>query len=316
MALMDVFIGSSKEGEPIAKKVRESLQDYLKHRASFTVWSDNFFALNVSAFENICKKSAFYDFAVLIGTKDDASTVRSDRYMTMRDNVLFEYGVFSGAIGRSKTFILIEKGAKVPSDLDGITLPFFENDVDDLKKKCINIAQRMEQESKISRISLMPSTASAISYYQNFLKPVSNILYCEKRIVVGGSEKTVDPRTDKLEIILPSVLKEDLKPSATVFTRKHNYVEAAVLSNPRSYPFYYKDCGTKQRLLDIPTCLNSSSIAIDLFIGKDFVGETEEMRMHCEKEIINFKNTISYLIERDDYAKELVVITKEQEYKE
>jgi predicted nucleotide-binding protein len=37
-----------------------------------------------------------------------------------RDNVVYEAGYFAGKKGRNRTFIILEKGAKLPSDLNGI----------------------------------------------------------------------------------------------------------------------------------------------------------------------------------------------------
>jgi predicted nucleotide-binding protein len=41
-----------------------------------------------------------------------------------RDNVVYEAGYFAGKKGRDRTFIIQEKGAKLPSDLNGI--PYHE----------------------------------------------------------------------------------------------------------------------------------------------------------------------------------------------
>ena len=43
------------------------------------------------------------------------------RQASPRDNVVFEAGLFGGALGMRRTFILHANGAKLPSDLLGLT---------------------------------------------------------------------------------------------------------------------------------------------------------------------------------------------------
>lgn len=64
---IDVFIGSSTEGLDIAEKVKK----YLSGKVNCKIWSDNFFDINVSTLDLLCKKLIGFDFAVFIGKKDD-----------------------------------------------------------------------------------------------------------------------------------------------------------------------------------------------------------------------------------------------------
>ena len=50
-----------------------------------------------------------------------------------RDNIVFELGLFMGALGRSRTFLVQPRGAglKVPSDLMGITPLTYEAGLSD-----------------------------------------------------------------------------------------------------------------------------------------------------------------------------------------
>jgi preprotein translocase subunit SecD len=67
------------------------------------------------------------DFAVLIVTGDDIIESRGQTHATPRDNVIFELGLFMGALGRQRTFIVADQESKprMPSDLAGLTwLPY------------------------------------------------------------------------------------------------------------------------------------------------------------------------------------------------
>lgn len=63
-------------------------------------------------------------FAVVIITGDDEGRLKADTSKGLRDrgrqNVVFEAGVFMGALGRSKVAILLEEGVEQPTDLNGV----------------------------------------------------------------------------------------------------------------------------------------------------------------------------------------------------
>lgn len=70
------------------------------------------------------------DFAVLLMTADDTTASRGRRKASPRDNVVFELGLFMGALGRDRTFVVSPKGVdlKLPTDLLGVTNVMYEND--------------------------------------------------------------------------------------------------------------------------------------------------------------------------------------------
>lgn len=61
--------------------------------------------------------------AVVILTSDDVAAARSkpdEKELRARQNVILEFGYFVGRLGRKRTFALVEKGVKLPSDMDGL----------------------------------------------------------------------------------------------------------------------------------------------------------------------------------------------------
>jgi hypothetical protein len=62
------------------------------------------------------------DAAILIATPDDQAIVRTKKWDQMRDNVLFEYGLFAGSIGRAKCGLILpdSKDFRIPSDFLGV----------------------------------------------------------------------------------------------------------------------------------------------------------------------------------------------------
>jgi hypothetical protein len=123
-----VFIGSSVEGLSIA----EAIQLNLDYTCEVTLWSQGVFGLGEGTLESLVDRLDSFDFAVLVLTPDDVTTSREDTTPSPRDNVLLELGLFVGAIGRKRTFIVYDRGAtlKLPSDLAGVTPATFQRHLD------------------------------------------------------------------------------------------------------------------------------------------------------------------------------------------
>ncbi|MFO1113447.1 MAG: nucleotide-binding protein [Rhodospirillales bacterium] len=118
MAKPSVFIGSSLEGLSIA----EAVFMHLEHETIPKLWTNKLFtpgSYPLDILENKLKKSSF---AVLIASPDDEITKRGATLSAMRDNILFEFGLFAGALGRRRAFFICPSNPPIglPSDLFGI----------------------------------------------------------------------------------------------------------------------------------------------------------------------------------------------------
>ncbi len=116
-----VFIGSSSESKPIADQLQERLAD----SADVDVWDQNVFTPNTSIFESLIEIADKYDFAVFVFAKDDDTIIRGRRKGKVRDNVLFEYGIFAGRLGKDRVVIVMPESSRkskvvLPSDLLGV----------------------------------------------------------------------------------------------------------------------------------------------------------------------------------------------------
>jgi len=301
-----LFIGSAKSSEDYAKRVRH----YLDNTADCTVWSDRFFELNVGTLDNLCKKLTSFDFAVFIGSKDDLTVAKKQVFETIRDNVLFEYGLYTGALGPQRTFLLVEEGAKVPTDLSGVSLLFFDSD-ESLHSACEKLRLVIEAETNDrTRVSLLPSTAIAIAYYQNFLHPICcDINASNSAVMLGNSEESVRYTEAEVAVILPERLYPDTKQYAGIYYKKHNYKECdIVLSPPRKRPVFMDFADNCLKIYDVPTILNAAYLAVDLFMGTDYIGRKEDKEKCLGKELQNFKKTLELLIGNDPVSKEYAKI--------
>jgi predicted nucleotide-binding protein len=68
-----------------------------------------------------------YDFAIVVVTPDDTTTMRGMSAPAPRDNLLFELGLFAGALGRARTFLVLpaDSPPRLPTDLSGVTTTSF-----------------------------------------------------------------------------------------------------------------------------------------------------------------------------------------------
>lgn len=123
-----VFVGSSSE----AKSLADVFCDVLGSRATMIRWwQAPEFTNGVGTIESLMSAVDIYDAGIFIFSPDDAIQSRGKKGYSARDNVLFEYGLFLGRLGRGSTFAFVhepvgvKKTVKVPSDLAGIHLDRF-----------------------------------------------------------------------------------------------------------------------------------------------------------------------------------------------
>jgi hypothetical protein len=143
-----MFVGSSSEGRSVAQQ----LQRGLAHVAKCRLWTQGVFELSESTLSSLLEATRSADFAVLILTADDLLTKRGQHTRVPRDNVLLELGLFMGAIGHQRTFIVHNRADKIelPSDLAGITAATYSADTDDelevaLGEVCTKLERAMQR---------------------------------------------------------------------------------------------------------------------------------------------------------------------------
>lgn len=115
-----LFIGSSGEHLAAAYAVQENLD----HDAEVTVWSQGFFQLSQSTLGSLIHSLKSFDFAAFIFAPDDVATIRGLENRVPRDNVIFELGLFMGALGPGRVFFIVPRGGDamhLPTDLLGVT---------------------------------------------------------------------------------------------------------------------------------------------------------------------------------------------------
>ncbi|SHJ08693.1 Predicted nucleotide-binding protein containing TIR-like domain-containing protein [Clostridium cavendishii DSM 21758] len=112
-----VFIGSAVESINIAKTIQKSLQ----YSCYCETWAQGIFKPSNTALESLIEALDIFDFAIFVFSPDDISKIRDKAYTIVRDNVLFETGLFIGRIGRRRVFYLAPDRVELhlPTDLFG-----------------------------------------------------------------------------------------------------------------------------------------------------------------------------------------------------
>lgn len=121
---MEVFLGSSSEAkdfmEEIALKVQELGHDTL-------MWTDTgkgIFVPGTNTIDALIEITKRVEAAIFIFNADDKKWNENsslEETSTVRDNVLLEYGLFVGALGKSKVCFVCKNHPEVASDLKGVT---------------------------------------------------------------------------------------------------------------------------------------------------------------------------------------------------
>ncbi|HDX8427771.1 TIR domain-containing protein [Aeromonas veronii] len=126
-----IFIASSSENHDLASACNQNLD----RCAEGTVWS-NVFEPGGSTLASLTNTANNVDFALFIFSPDDLTRIRGESKLTIRDNILFELGLFIGAIGQERCFILKPRNIKdlhIPTDILNLNTQTYNNErLDDL----------------------------------------------------------------------------------------------------------------------------------------------------------------------------------------
>ena len=119
-----LFIISSTEALEIAHEIQSQLQ----HDVFSAVWDQGVFFAGGYPLEALEKAVSESDFAVAIAQPDDIVESRGTKQPTLRDNVLFELGIFMGRLTRHRAILVHPrvKDLKLPSDVHGLTLVSYD----------------------------------------------------------------------------------------------------------------------------------------------------------------------------------------------
>jgi hypothetical protein len=140
-----VFLGSSGQQTKLLNAITRGLEDV----ADVEPWTTTFNP-GMSTLERLVELSHQVDFAAFVFAQDDwtSTDAAESGQASPRDNVVFEAGLFGGALGIRRTFILHADGAKLPTDLLGLTAVRYDPATSAAEVRAINQKLRKAIESE------------------------------------------------------------------------------------------------------------------------------------------------------------------------
>jgi Predicted nucleotide-binding protein containing TIR-like domain len=150
-----IFLGSSGQQE----KLLEGLTRGLEEVARVDPWTTSFNP-GTTTLERLVELAHQVDFAAFVFARDDwtssssaASSAPAAGQASPRDNVVFEAGLFGGTLGMRRTFILHSNGAKLPTDLLGLTsIRYGETTPSQMRVINEKLRKAIEDQGPIARI--------------------------------------------------------------------------------------------------------------------------------------------------------------------
>ena len=159
-----IFLGSSGKQRKLFQALTRGLEDV----AHVEPWTTSFNP-GTTTLERLLELTHEVDFAAFVFARDDwttnsppASDSTASGQGSPRDNVVFEAGLFGGVLGMRRTFILHASGAKLPSDLLGLTCVRY-GEATEMRVVSQKLRKAIETEGRVTRIEGLPSNGSALS---------------------------------------------------------------------------------------------------------------------------------------------------------
>ena len=151
-----IFLGSSGKQEKLLQALTRGLEDC----AHVEPWT-RAFNPGTTTLERLLELAHEVDFAAFVFARDDwtstgaaAAPPPESGQASPRDNVVFEAGLFGGVLGMRRTFILHANGAKLPSDLLGLTCIRYGEATTAAEVRVVNqkLRKAIENEGRVARI--------------------------------------------------------------------------------------------------------------------------------------------------------------------
>ncbi|WP_426585902.1 STING domain-containing protein [Mucilaginibacter sp. R-33] len=304
-----IFIGSSTSGYAIAEKVKKCLSAV----GDCHLWKDDgVWEVNTSTFDNLLRMVKFFDFGVFVATADDLTLTTDGKIVIEpRDNVILEMALYLGALGKDKSFLLVEKDIKLPTDFSGIYMPRFTA-IDDvsIENACWEFINKINEHYRLGHLSLYPTTALAIGYYKNFIEGMVESIHEAENLEYEGATFT----DFKLKVIIPNDLSGYIRQKAALFYKRHGFGENAIKTKYRRQPaWFHLDINNAPHavIYDMPSTLTGIDDAIEMVLQKGFTGRTAMQEIIEQRELNNFRRVLQIQIDKSPYAKEVVEIIDE-----
>ncbi|WP_180902961.1 TIR domain-containing protein [Vibrio parahaemolyticus] len=273
----NVFIGSSVEGLEIAY----AIQHNLNYEAECKVWTQGVFELSKTTMESLEERMKASDFAIFVFSDDDVVKMRGREQNSIRDNVLFEFGLFIGELGRERVFFVSPRGSElhIPTDILGVTGGNYETDradgclkaatgvfANDVRRQIKNLGlvreRDLPQETNKSPDSAQSTEKSINLWFIDYVEGDFDNAYANIKTSIESTEEL--DQKEKLEhwkFFLEYKLGQH--PNLDKIRESALNTPDNIQLNMRLAQFYQEDNDHKQGIILLDNCINHRSDSKD-----------------------------------------------------
>lgn len=283
-----IFIGSSSEGIKIANQIKDQINLELGDWIQCETWENGgVFSLNKGTLESLVKASRKYDYGIMLASKDDILIKRMKIFNVMRDNVLFEMGLFLGSLGLQRAFLITHDMTSLPSDFNGVTVVKYNDK--NISSKIAHIISEIKKTKESFNLKPVPSAALALGYFQSTILP-----FAKKHFELSPHFQ--------FKILIPTNIS-DVNAQIAKYKSVNNSVDTP---GPRPIVSQYEN--ETNKYWDIPTTLQTIDNLMDYFVPSSELGVNIEKEEWIQHELRNFKGTLETLINKHEVYKDNILI--------
>lgn len=139
-----LFIGSSVEAKGPAEIVARQFRTLCDVRP----WYKDVFRPMQMVLDSLLEAAENCHFGIFLFTADDLATIRESTALVVRDNVVFESGIFFGRLGRHRSFVLVPRDMQMhmPSDFAGVNLTYYDGGCAGLPEACRTVKEEIKRQ--------------------------------------------------------------------------------------------------------------------------------------------------------------------------
>jgi hypothetical protein len=172
-----VFIGSSGASLEVAHAVQAGLH----HGADVRVWDQDVFQLGQFNLEALLRQLERSQVGIFVFAADDVVVMKNRTVQAVRDNVIFEFGLFVGRLGRERVFALVPAGTELhlPSDLAGVVYGEYDPDdelVSSVGPFCFKVKQALKRLSEGAPMAVPSEARSTEQVLQDVVDDIRSLV--------------------------------------------------------------------------------------------------------------------------------------------
>jgi hypothetical protein len=315
-----IFIGSSSEGKHILEKVEKMLENEYE----IIRW-DKSMTTNRSTLDCLIENAIKVDEAIFIGTADNIAIATNDNraekegaIIKHRDNVVFEFGLFLGMLGRHDCVYLVDDSTlkNIMTDYNGINvITFDKNRLDSSLPVAVERIKDSFNKYSSRDINLFPSTSMAAAYFKNFIQPIFTHYSINKGTIISNDNKKY--KNCCINIVLPRIITDDVNMQFDEIKRNKQITTATVdincLGRSRTLLIDAQTSDFDISIIDFPTIISGIYHAVHALLPDEDKKTNPDYQAIMERELERFAETLSKYVNEISCKSLPIKILKEDE---